>query len=357
MSFEVLYYPNYEPPIKWFRSFLLFYDSIRTVVPSDAEYVPSQEISIILDKIPSAITRVAPSKNDILIDNMNLEVLHNAFKIIAEKRNTKGIVQHETSPKLVMDRYGRFSGGYTSLHESKISYKVHNLLKKFQLIEPEITKLVKGIDSTFQNYSIVDQNASNLILSNISAKIATRYGLPSITDTELDFAVNAISSFDYRVSTLKAKACLAKAIISLEIPKEISDLFVKQYIDIRNAYAEVREPFQSLITNLCTTHNLSDISDMKILREKTQCLANNVNIQVSKIRNSQVGRNIRGWTPIYIGGLIDIVGEVVGFSPEIKIAARMATTTIQLMHKYIEKPELECDRTYRLIGGDRKSVV
>jgi len=36
-SFDALYYPGFEPPAAWLRGMLLFYDTMRTIVPTEAK--------------------------------------------------------------------------------------------------------------------------------------------------------------------------------------------------------------------------------------------------------------------------------------------------------------------------------
>lgn len=217
-NFEALYYPYFEPPNEWLRSFLLFYDSIKTIVPSEVKYVPSAEVSSILDIYPNAVKQISPSEKDNKIDKINLKLLEDAFQIIAEKKHKKNSLIKNTCKLIINKKGGIGIEGYTLLHESKISVEVRALLEEFHLLQPKVSDVSRKIDTNMRDFSVVDEEAGNLIVSYISDKIASRYGLPSVTETELNFAVNSIRAICPTGSMMGIKAFLAKAIISLEIP-------------------------------------------------------------------------------------------------------------------------------------------
>ena len=350
----MLYYPYYEPPSNWLRSFLLFFDTVRTIVPSDAKYVPSPEISSILDIYPTALNQIAPSNVDTEINETNRQILRNAFQLIAEKNHSS-----TKTVKLLFDPHGDIRiEGHTFLHESKISLNVRDLLLEYNLINNGISDVVREI-SNIENYFVVNEEASNLIISCISDKLALRYGLPAVTDIELDFAVNSVNSiYQTRNAMLEAKSYLAQAIIGLQVPQNISILTPKQYSDIREAYCEIREPFQKLITQMCAMHNLSFISDAQILEEKTKSLAIEVNEKVERIRNSRLGQRIHSWAPIFVGGLINILGKVLFTDNQsIQMATPCVSTLIQVIQEITKKPIFEDDRVYHLIGNLNKRLI
>src|SRR5438132_341755 len=85
-KFKALYYPTFEPPTEWLRSFLLFYDEINTIVPKDVSFTLSGEASKVIEFMPDAFNTISPKEEDISIDTVNLTRLRKAFKAIAQKK-------------------------------------------------------------------------------------------------------------------------------------------------------------------------------------------------------------------------------------------------------------------------------
>lgn len=80
--FEALYDPCFEPPSKWLRGFLLFFDKINSIVPSDVDFKPSSELSEIIDVIPDGFKTISPREEDISLDDLNLNRMRKACEVI-----------------------------------------------------------------------------------------------------------------------------------------------------------------------------------------------------------------------------------------------------------------------------------
>ncbi|NVM56794.1 MAG: hypothetical protein HWN51_01550, partial [Desulfobacterales bacterium] len=189
-KFEALYYPTFEPPAIWLRSFLLFFDKIRTIVPDDVDFKLSEEISRLVDLIPDVFETVSVEEQDVDVDELNLRRMRSAFQIIG-KREPKA---NREEIKIIIDKDGSVRiAGHTFLHDRKMSGKVRALLEKFGLIRPELDGIAEVIGA--QNFSIVNENASDLIVSQVADRVAKRYGWNTVTDRKIDFTVNALNAF------------------------------------------------------------------------------------------------------------------------------------------------------------------
>ncbi len=87
-KFEALYYPNFEPPAIWLRSFLLFFDEVKTIVPEDVNLKLSSNISEIVDLIPDAFDTISPTSRDITLNDLDLIRMKKAFEVIKKKEPT-----------------------------------------------------------------------------------------------------------------------------------------------------------------------------------------------------------------------------------------------------------------------------
>jgi hypothetical protein len=136
--FQVLYYPTFEPPELWLRGFLLFFDEINTVVPSDAGFTLSDNASRLIELMPEAFKTISPNKRDIEIDKSNLVRLRKAFSQIARNtpRGSRNSISFEFGPEGSV----RIEG-HVFLHYSKTSQEVRDLLREFDLIKPELAGL------------------------------------------------------------------------------------------------------------------------------------------------------------------------------------------------------------------------
>ena len=185
-KFDALYYPDMEPPRGWLRSFSLFFDTIRSVVPEDIGERLSPEIREFAAAIPDAYETVTPeSVKHTRKDNLNR--IEKAFERISGRRKRTKKGGREFTIEIDDEGSLRFID-HVFLHDDKISPRIRKLLRKHELIlDWDLTDLV-GL----QNYSVVNERASNIILSDIANRLARRKGWSSVTDQDLEFSVIAL---------------------------------------------------------------------------------------------------------------------------------------------------------------------
>jgi len=85
MNFSVLYYPKFEPPQKWLRSTLLFFDQIQRIIPIDARHVDSEPTQRLIDAMPAAFQIISPADDDKFFDDLNFTRLEKAFALIQDE--------------------------------------------------------------------------------------------------------------------------------------------------------------------------------------------------------------------------------------------------------------------------------
>ncbi|HEX5704967.1 MAG TPA: hypothetical protein VFX97_17350 [Pyrinomonadaceae bacterium] len=345
--FSVLYYPTYEPPADWLRSYLLFFDEVKTIVPNGVEFSPSEDIAKVIDLMPDAFDTVAPENQDLFVDDINLSRLEKAFKQIAEQdpnANEKEIII-EISPEGEVQIMN-----HVFQHYSKTVPKIQELLVEYDLVIP-------GLADAYQKpgeYLVVREAASNLILSHIADRVGRRSGVTTVTDQQIDFTVNTLNAFDV-TSTEDATSKLATAIIRTEIPREILDVTPQRYKEIREFYRDLREPFHNTVAQLSLLHRLDHIDDPRALDVQVLKLATEFNSQVVKLRGTQFGRQLKHWAPIGVGCVLSLVGAAF-HQPLVSASTTAVSIGLQIYRGMASPPPSERERVQRLIGRMQENI-
>lgn len=350
-EFEALYDPGFEPDPKWLRSFLLFFDKIRSIVPKDVDFKLSKEILELLDLIPDAFETISPTEEDISVEELNLNTMRAAFKIIGEEEERV----ERKRVKIQIDG-GKISiPGYARLHGKKISYEVSSLLREFGLIRTELTDLAADIVKE-EGFYVVNENASSLILSNVADRIGSRNGWNTITDREMDFAVNVLNSFQYK-SVEDPESMLISSVISCEIPQEIQHLNPREYKEIYDSYSDIREPFHHVIRERSSLHQLGKIESRDVLEDRVREITDEFSLEVEKIRKSNFGRRIARWIPISVGTIANIVIGIFSGNMLLSIAGSV-TSSMQVIQEITRKdPQTDKEKIQRMLGEMRKDIL
>ncbi len=354
-KFEALYYPTFEPPVIWLRSFLLFFDKIRTIVPTDVNFKLSNNIAELVGLLPGTFETIPPKEQDTIIDDLNLDRMRKAFQIIKEKEPTT----KEKEFKITIDKRDESIGiaGYTLLHHRKLSDKVRSLLEEFKLIEPEFSNLVESLSTDARNFSIVNESAGDLIVSHIADKIAKQYGWNTVTDLQIDFSVNALNAFEHE-SIKEPRNMLVCSIIKCEIPQEIQYINPKKYVEFRDVYSDIRKPFHRFVNELSNLYRLETISDKQILQDRIREITHEFDLEVEKFKKTKFGRIIKRWISIGIGSLAILTGAVIN-EATVKITCAAVSVAMQIIQKSstCKEPEPERSKIQRLIARMQKDIL
>lgn len=349
-NIEVLYYPNFEPSKKWIRSHLLFFDTVKSIIPKDDEIELSENILELRDEIPNSFKPLAPRKKDTRIDDLNIERLRKAFLQI---RNNE---ENSSSDKIAIDySLDKMNfPGRAFLHDGKVSSQVNYLLEDFGLIEKNSQEICDSIGA--KNFYLVDKRASDLIVSLVADNIANSRGFNTITDQSISFTLNSLNSFDYNALG-NSRSLLSYKLVDDIIPENIEHLSIEEYAVIHDIYEKIHEPFQEVVSNLNTLTGLEDVNDYSILEERMNEITHDFNLEVEEIKNSRTMSNIKKWIPIGLGGLAIISA----FKGNIPASAYIGTASlsIQTYNTYkldgLSKPSRTS--VQRMIGNMQKDIL
>lgn len=333
-KFEALYYPYFEPPARWLRKHLLVFDTIRTIVPENADHRFSKEVINIGELLSGAFETLPPTDRDkeSAYSDFNFERLDKAFEIIAHNSNDAS-----EKLKIIIDkRDGSMKiADHCSLHNDKVTDRIETLLRKYHLINDKGTHLIQDLGT--KNFSVVNEMAGDLIMSVLADKMGTNRGWYTVTNKAIDFTVNSLNSFqDWRFPD--SQGLLINSILKYEIPAEIELLPIDKYKEIRDAFADLRTPFHNLIINLSNLYRLGKIMDTQILEGKIKEITKEFDREVLKFKKSVFIRNIKSWQNVLLQGLASIT-SIYADDP----LSKACIETSKLAIKSIEKIEIRKD--------------
>ncbi|MGO9531210.1 MAG: hypothetical protein ACLP3B_08505 [Syntrophobacteraceae bacterium] len=349
-TFDALYYPNFEPPYQWLRSFLLFFDRIQSIVPNDVNFEPSINVRKILDTFPDAFNTISPKTEDIALNTLNLDRMRKAFQLI----KGQSLAGESKKIEVCIENGAIRIPDHVFLHDRKIADNVRSLLEEFKLVKSDFGRFAELMGA--DNFSIVNERASNLILSLVADNIGKRYGINTVTDSSVDFTVNALNAMGS--SLLEPTTLLASSIINLEIPEDIGRIEISKYKEIRDAYSDIRQPFHRLLVDLTNLYRLDHIGDMQVLREKVSEIAKELTSELNKFRKSKFGRSLRRWMPIGIGGLASLAGAAFS-EPSISYTAAGVTVVVQIIQEthFFKQESSNQEEVHRMIARMKKDIL
>jgi len=355
--YRALYYPAFEPNIKWLKSHLILVDEISRIIPKDAGYEASDSIKVLKDLMPGVITEYDPSSEDVTVDDLNLRRLENAFKIIRDKRDKGRPV--DTSNIVVSNGMLEFPGR-VMLHDKKLCEEVHHLLKYYHLIDPALTTIARAVGGQdAEDYWVTNQEASDLVLSCVADKIARKNGLDTITDQHLAFSLTDLDGLGVRSTPTagSVEGSLLSAMTSVSISVGVEHLAPEKYKELRDSFAEIRSAFQLLIRELVLRNRLDQIEDETALRERIDQIAKAFDAKVGKYRQTRFGRSVRAWAPLYVGGLISIGSAFV--CPPVAAVLAGVSLSLQVIDRKINAsaPPGATEQCCRLVGDLTDAVV
>src|ERR1700722_20561339 len=165
-TYNLLYYPGFHPSPIWSRRILLLADSLTRVVPTDVPASDPDDLVALQDAVPGCLRSISPEETDVAIEDHEMPRLASAFAFLAASHSTAS----KNRVKISISESGSISVlGYMFLHHDKVSPKILTALRHNKLI---IEGLDKYVD--YRGFLVVDENASNLILSGMADKISRR---------------------------------------------------------------------------------------------------------------------------------------------------------------------------------------
>jgi hypothetical protein len=293
---KVLYYPDFEPSRFWFRSHLLFYDKIQSVIPERHDYRPSLNISDILDLKPDFFKSLSPTKSDKKFNQINVELFDDAFATI---KNNPTKYPPNFNLDILNNGKMEISGGAVFFHDDKLSERMYALLKKYEFIHIESDEFRRdGLD--LGDFSVVNRYAADLIVSQIADKMGKRIGLNTITNYPLAFSVNSLNQLHIRGKKQK-RTVLTSTIIQCVIPQNIENLSPDQFLNIREEYSDVRKSLQHTTKELAKKESFAECENEDQLRKEIDAISRDFVDNVSALKNTISPELVNRFIPILFG--------------------------------------------------------
>ncbi len=305
---------------------------------------------LLQDSIPGCLSEISPEKSDIAIELNNELRLAKAFAYLGRsyKPRRKRIITADIST----DGSVSFPG-HVFLHKTKASPAIQEELQRNGLMIREFEDLFD------RRLIVVNKAASDLILSGIAENISRRTGLDAITEKPMPFVLTSVNNLGVRRTPISggAEGAVLASLTSILIPAEVGTLKVKDYRDLRNSYAPIREAFKELTADLARINRLDRIQDPKLLRDEVEETAREFVKEYQTFRKSRYARHIREWAPLYVAGLFGMIGTVV--APPVAFGIAGASMVIQLIQKGFKDPAAHRGRhrIFNMVAGLRKDII
>jgi hypothetical protein len=327
----VLYHPHFEPSVTWLRSSLLVYDTVWSIVPSDADYVPSDDIKRHLEKLPDTFAPLSPQPLDIVHEYSVLKVLARAFKRIAEQSNLSD--QEGTRIRYKDRPWGSGEdeleiSGVTKLHDSKVAYTVFQMLNDCNLIYGQAG----------DGFSYVNEQAAFLIVSFIAERMATRLPMRTITDIDTSFYLSAACNvIEAGGNPVDSHGVLASSVLKFHIPDDIGNLPFPDFVEIRKRYEDLRQAFPLYLRDLGELIQVDDVRHLPELIARIKSLVDTIDRDMVRIKRSQIGESIKRWLPIGVGCAVTVGSAFLPDNPSLKYVTGVATVAVQILTEAFHK--------------------
>jgi hypothetical protein len=339
---EALYYPNLEPPIRWLRSAALLFDTVRSIVPSDTESRLSSELLEFAEATEAWIPFRPTGDTGLLVDVPDHE-MDEAFRAIAEERKDprklEFTISNEGSVQVT---------DHVFTHGSKLSNRVRERLEAHGLMLPQ--EFNEG------DWWIVNEKASDLVLSYIADRIAARQGWMSLTDRELFYVFNVLG---YSKSSDLPEDQLARLMVTELVPEVIDRLPIEKYSELRKRYEPIRQRLSHFLNELVVKNQLGRIADGAELEQAVQECVKDLKQEIVTFRESAFGKFFREWGPFSIGSLITLGSRAAHLGTRWSIALGGASLLLSLVDKtgVLQNKAMKQDEMVRLLAAARNDII
>ena len=353
--YSVLYYPSFQPPEPWLRSILLLVDEVTRIVPADVDPHDPPSLLELASAVPGCLSTVAPTAADVTPQGTNLERLDKAFALIAGRKPR----DHKTPVTILISPDGGTSVlGHVFLHETKVSREIKNLLREHHLLDNDVTRISGSLGAG--GFLVVDEKASNLIVSTVADKVARRTGLDSITDEPFFFDVNVANGLGLQqnASPGAAEGALLGSMATVLVPREISTISVARYGELRDSYAELREVFRRVITELSAIHRLGRVQSVSAVNISVQAVAQDFLEEFKRYKKTRYARAFRSWAPLCVGGVLLAMSPLV--NPPVAVGIAGTSLLINIVDRlYASAMSMSPprDRTFQLLSGLERNIL
>lgn len=355
-----LYYPLFEPSSALFlRGTLLLFDSLATLVPEQA--MPHFKYSVatrrLLDKDPTLVVPYPVSNAWVDMSEAGYSRLIGALGIVARRRGPHRNVG------ILVNRYGELTfGGHIPMHVYKLPARIREDLLALRLMfaqpasELTTTHGFGGVPA--DQFYLVDEEASYLIISQTSTSIATMRGWNTVTDRGLDYTVAEVNRLEQHYIEQRFIGSLAAAIMRLAIPRELEEISETDFVALRERHQPLREEFPVALSTLARLGPDPLPHDPELLAQRVQVLAPRFITAVEKFRHDRLWRSVKSYVPMTVGFLITLAAGLVGKAVGVKLKPGI-DFTIKVIERQFESggaPPHET-RTHRLLADLKDDIL
>jgi len=298
---NTLYHPYFEPEEGFLRAMLLFYGTVYSIVPEDAEYAPTPEIRALREKVEGAFVPLSPKEQDLAYDWDNYQALVDVLRELAtqDEGNDRVLTQVDWSQDVPSLDLGRS----VKVHTDKMADVLAHDLVDLGLAEPTD-------DSSWLH---VDRRAADLVLSMLADRMSNNRSIEifnTSSDQETSFAVAAKSALHYNESW-DTKATLASAILTTAIPAGLADLPLDRYLEIRKRYEDKREVFQHAMEEMRKLYLKRNFQTPEEISEQLEHVVVDFSQGMRDLREGRFGSRVRRWALVSLGGIVSVAAAAI----------------------------------------------
>lgn len=318
-AFRALYYPSWNPPVKWLRSMLLFFDQIQVIRPAEVDSPQYHDANkAVFDLIPQTFGEIRKRHYEMRLVPRNRQMIASALDHIGPRPTRHNNRQFT----VLISPDGSLSvPGYLFLHVSKLNPWVRNQLERRSLIL-KVAEPIFWNGFGMEGFRLVERRACNLVLALLADHYGQENRLRTVTDENLAYIANALNVEPLRRREAAATN-LASAIIRVEIPEKIETIKAKDYIVLRARYEELREPFQHAVRQLCDDYQLAEIHSKKRFDAAVYEAARDFCAETKRLRRMGWAKHVTGWSVMGLGVLSSFcslgAGTTVGLGTGISV--------------------------------------
>jgi hypothetical protein len=349
---KVLYHPHFEPNLSWLRSSLLVYDTVCSIVPTEASYRPSSSIKRHLDAMPGTFETVAPEPLEIVAEYFVLRALEQAFQRIAAE--SMALPSKGERFRFVSNPEGLFEdeleiSGIVKLHEFKIAYSIYQMLQENALI----------YGHSDDGFAYVNEKAASLIVSFLAQRMSNRLAMRTITDGESFFYLSAACNVIEAGDPIDSRGVLASSVLRFHIPEDIGQISAEDYVELRKRYEVLREDFPLYLRDLGELIHIDDVKNIPDLVGRINNLVAKIDRDIARIKRSKIRASVKKWLPIGIGSAVTLGTAFVHDSPNLKFVTGATTVALQIVTEALHSKPLPArlEGTQSLLLSAQKDIL
>jgi hypothetical protein len=279
-----------------------------------------------------------------------VDKLDKAFDAIAtERTRTLGRVKFQLVRRGAQYRVK----DHVFMHGSKLSPLVRERLDVHGLMLP------KGIAETHKkgDWWLVNERASDLVLSCIADRLAARQGWTSITDSKGCHAFNDLDWKEASAGTRQAEDQLARMVVTDLVPDVIDRLPIEKYVELRHRYEPIRALLAPFVNEVLVEKRLSRIGDAAELRREVDHCVKDLKKEIENFRKSAFGRTLRRWGPFSLGAFVTVASGVFGQAWALPLAGASVLFAAVDKAGLFEQKATKRGEFVRLVAAARKDIV